>query len=219
MKKSKGFTILVAVLLALFMLTISIAAPILVRPFYYAHITPLGLEQYTGLSREAIMTAYDEMLDFCLGRSAEFSVGVLPWSPSGRDHFVDVRSLFLLDLAVLAVSLVGLLALFAVGRRKRLKPYRFAGRGAGFWAAAGLIVTLMVVAALAASDFDRAFTIFHRIFFPGKENWIFDWQADPVILLLPQVFFRNCAILIGGIMAAQCAVLIAADLKGSGQLQ
>ena len=54
----------------------------------------------------------------------------------------------------------------------------------------------MIVGGLAALDFDRAFTVFHTIFFPGKDNWLFDPMTDPVILILPEAFFRSCAILI-----------------------
>ena len=56
----------------------------------------------------------------------------------------------------------------------------------------------IMIGALAALDFDRAFVVFHSIFFPGKTNWLFDWHADQIIRVLPQAFFRNCAILIGG---------------------
>ena len=62
--------------------------------------------------------------------------------------------------------------------------------------------------ALAATDFDRAFTVFHGIFFPGKENWLFDPATDPVILLLPEEFFRNCAIAIAASLLLLCLVLI-----------
>ena len=101
---SKPAAVVMAVVLALVLLTGAVAVPILCRPFYYAHIGPLRLEERTGLTREEIKTAYDEMLDYCLG-GEEFSTGVLQWSESGRSHFTDVRGLFLLDLNVLAVSL------------------------------------------------------------------------------------------------------------------
>ena len=47
-----------------------------------------------------------------------------------------------------------------------------------------------------AKDFQSAFTTFHKIFFPGKENWIFNPLEDPIILFMPQEFFMDCAILI-----------------------
>lgn len=217
MKTSKLLSVVLFVLIALVVLTGSIAVPLLCRSFYYAHIGPMGLEGY-GLSRAEIETAYNEMMDFCLGRREDFSAGVLAFSRSGADHFADVRGLFLLDLWVLRASLAALLAVLVVCKVKRIRPQRFLGRGPGFWAAAGLGASFLLVGGLAALDFDRAFVIFHSLFFPGKDNWIFDWHTDPIILFLPQDFFRNCAILILVLLLVWCAALIAADLwAGKGE--
>lgn len=212
MKTSKVLAVLLAAASALALLTGAVAVPILCRPFYYAHIVPLELEERTGLAREEIETAFDEMLDYCLGRTEDFSTGVLRWSESGKSHFTDVRGLFLLDLWVLGLSLAGLAGLAVYGWRRRVRPRRLLGRGPGFWAASGLGALFLTVGGLAALDFDRAFVVFHSVFFPGKDNWIFDWRTDPIILLLPQDFFRNCAILILAFLLAWCAALIGADL-------
>ena len=67
---------------------------------------------------------------------------------------------------------------------------------------------ILLVGALAATDFDRAFTVFHGIFFPGKDNWLFDPATDPVIVLLPEEFFRNCAIAIGVSLLGLCLLLL-----------
>lgn len=211
MKTSKPLSVVLSVLIALVVLTGSIAVPLLCRSFYYAHIGPMHLEDW-GLTREEIQTAYGEMMDFCLGRREDFSAGVLAFSQSGADHFADVRGLFLLDLRVLRASLALLLAALVICKMKGVRPYRFLGRGPGLWAATGLGVSFLAVGGLAALDFDRAFVIFHSIFFPGKDNWIFDWQTDPIILFLPQDFFRNCAILILALLLVWCGALIAADL-------
>ena len=52
MKQSKRLGLFLAVVTALFIFTTAIALPILLRPFYAAHIAPLGLEGKTGLSRQ-----------------------------------------------------------------------------------------------------------------------------------------------------------------------
>ena len=57
MKQSKILSVLLAVLTACLVLSSSVAVPILCRPFYYAHIGPLGLVQATGLTEEAIRHA------------------------------------------------------------------------------------------------------------------------------------------------------------------
>ena len=216
-KQYKMLTILLSVLTGLVILTGSIAVPLLCRPFYYAHIETLDLCDYTGLSVEQICLAYDEMMDFCLGLRPDFAVGGLLWSASGRDHFVDVKSLFLLDLAVLVGALAVLVLICLLCKKKGWRPAGLKGHGAGFWAAVGLGALFVLVGGLAALDFDRAFVVFHQIFFPGKSNWIFDWHTDPIILLLPQVFFQNCAILILALILVWCGVLIGTDLWANKQ--
>ena len=211
MKSSKSLTVFMALAMALALLTGAVAAPILCRPFYYAHIGPLNLEERTGLTEEEIKTAYDEMLDYCLG-GEEFSTGVLKWSESGKSHFTDVRFLFQLDLNVLACT-AGLLAAMAlVIFRNRHRPAPLLGRGPAFWAGVGLGAVFLVVAALAALDFDRAFVASHALFFPGKDNWLFDPYQDQIINILPQEFFRDCAILILALLVAGCTALILLDL-------
>ena len=202
----KLLSVFAAFAMALTILTGSIALPLVIRPFYRAQIEPLGIPARSGLTVEQIGAAFDDVMDYCLGLRPDFAAGVLPFSAEGASHFADVRVLFILDLAVLAVTLLFLLGLWITCRRRTALP-RLAGRTPGFWAACGLGGIILIVAALAATDFDRAFTIFHSVFFPGKENWLFDPATDPVILLLPEEFFRNCAIAIAASLLLLCLVL------------
>ncbi len=212
MKSSKLLCVLLAALTGLVLLTASVAVPILCRPFYYAHIGPLKLTERTGLTEAEIKTAFDEMLDYCLG-AEEFSTGVLAWSEEGKAHFTDVRGLFLLDLRVLGAALCLLAAVLLYARFAGRAPARPLGRGFGFWAGAGLGGGFLLVGALAALDFGRAFVLFHALFFPGKDNWMFDPWEDQIISILPQEFFRNCALLILALLTAGCAALIVLDLR------
>lgn len=211
MKQSKLLTVLLALLTAVILLTAAIAVPILCRPFYYAHIEPLELCEQTGLTREEIQTAFDEVMDFCLG-GEEFSTGVLRWSEEGKAHFADVRTLFLFDLKALAAAITALIIVLFVSRLVRRRPGRLLGRGCTFWAGAGLAAVFVLVGALASIDFDRAFTIFHTLFFPGKDNWLFDPSKDQIINILPQTFFMNCAILILAILLLGCLALVLWDV-------
>ena len=211
MKTSKPLSVILSVLIALVVLTGSVAVPLLCRSFYYAHIGPMELEDY-GLPRGEIERAYNEMMDFCLGKREDFAAGALAFSQSGADHFADVRGLFLLDLRALKAAAALLLGAFVLCKVNHVRPHRFLDRGPGFWAAAGLGAAFLTVGGLAALNFDRAFVVFHSIFFPGKDNWMFDWQSDPIILFLPQDFFRNCAILILVLLLVWCVALLAADI-------
>lgn len=206
MKKLWSYVAIPATALAV--LTGSIAWVLLLRPFYYVQIGPLGVCQASGLTAAQARAAYNDVMNYCLGLRPDFAAGVLSFSAEGASHFADVRVLFILDLAVLALSVALLATLKMACLQWKTNLPRLAGRTPGFWAACGLGGVILVVAALAATDFDRAFTVFHGIFFPGKENWLFDPATDPVILLLPEEFFRNCAIAIAASLLLLCLVLI-----------
>ena len=107
----------------------------------------------------------------------------------------------------------GILAVLLLLQRK-FGPYRLGKRHAAWWAGLLALIAPLVIGSLAALDFDRAFVIFHQIFFPGKSNWLFDWRTDPIILALPQEFFRNCAILIGaGLVIFSLSLLIFTGIR------
>ena len=201
----KALSILCSLLIAAALLSGAIAVPLLVRPFYYAQIEPLGIPEASGLSAAEVREAYDEVLDYCLGRRPDFAAGVLPFSEEGAAHFADVRPLFLLDLWVFGISaaLLLLLALFARGR-----IHRFGGRAPGFYSACGLGGLFLLIAIPFALDFRGAFTVFHHIFFPGKDNWLLSPRTDPVILILPEQFFLRCGALILALLLLGCAVLL-----------
>ena len=193
--KKRLLSLLCALCVSVFMLTASIALPIYIRPFYYAHIGAYELEQLSGYSESQIREAYDEVLDYLTLPGKEFGTGVMPCSHEAEHHFADCKVLFELNAGLLLGSALVLALLFAM--RKKWGPYRLGRHSAPFWAAVLSLTAPVIIGALAALDFDRAFVVFHSIFFPGKTNWLFDWYADQIIRVLPQEFFRNCAILIG----------------------
>ena len=186
---------------------------LLVRGFYTVQIGPLGICEASGLTRRQAAEAYGDVMDYCMGRRPDFAAGVLPFSAEGADHFADVRGLFLLVVWVFVAAAGLLLAGTVVCRLRRQRLPRLGGRTPGFWAACGLGGLFLLIALLAALDFDRAFTVFHSIFFPGKDNWLFDPVTEPVILILPEAFFRNCAIAIVTVLLTVCIMLVVTGRK------
>ena len=194
--KKRLLSVLCMASVFLFLLTASIGLPIYIRPFYYAHIDAYELEERSGFTEAQIRQAYDEVLDYLTLPGKQFGTGVMVCSHEAEHHFADCRVLFDLNAVVLAGS--GAVLVLLLLMRRKWGPYRLRKRSAPFWAAVLALAAPMIIGALAAIDFDRAFVVFHGIFFPGKTNWIFDWNADQIIRVLPREFFRNCAILIGG---------------------
>lgn len=208
--KSKLMTILLVAALMLFAISAGIAAPILSRSFYIAHVRALDLPAETGWSEDTIVEAYEDVMRFCL-HGGDFSTGELGWTEIGRTHFADVGVLFRLDLWVLGCSAAATLLLLILSRR--IRPARPLGRGPSFWAGWNVLGLFTAIGIWGATDFDRAFTVFHHIFFPGKTNWLFDPNQDEIIQILPEVFFRNCALLAIGLIAILCIVYILVGKK------
>ncbi len=208
--KRKCLGILQAIWIAVTILSGAIAIPVLFRPFFYWHISPLDLTNRVGLTVGQIKTAYNEMMRYCIGLTDTFSVGVLPFSPEGASHFADVRKLFLLDLRVFLASGALLVITWFLNRKN---PIQLGKHTPGFWASVGLGGSFVTLGILVALDFDRAFTLFHKLFFPGKSNWVFYPSKDPVIRMLPEEFFRNCALLILVVIVVSCCILLLQDRK------
>lgn len=207
------FTILRTVSTALLIISASIAVPLLWRGFYYMHINMLHLDSITPWNSYEIREAFDQMMNYCM-RGAEFGTGVLKWSEEGMRHFEDCRRLFEFDIHVLIVNCMMTAALYAVRKLEIVKELRLKDRGPLFWGGMIPIILIVVIGiAVCFVNFDKAFISFHTLFFPGKTNWLFDPAEDEIIRILPEAYFRDCAILIAVVMLLLSLISIAADSR------
>lgn len=204
-KGSKLLSCLVSILTALFLLSSAIAVPILWRGFYYGQIGPLNLVEETGFSEETIRDAFDEVMDY-LVLDGEFGTGSLRWSEEGMAHFADCRTLFRLDFILLTVTgtafLLFLLALLIFPDFKTKFAFPPV-KGALIF----LAVVLLALGVWAFVDFESLFVMFHKLFFPGKENWIFDYRTDQIILILSEAFWLRAAALVAAVTVVLGALL------------
>ena len=212
-KTSKLITIIKSIFTSVLIISGSVALPILFKPFYYIHINIMELNSKVGLTIEQVKQAYSEVINYCIGLQPQFSAGVFKFSESGASHFADVRSLFIFDLACVVIGIAVLLIVYFICKKKNIKEYRFKNKGSLFYGSSITLVSFVLVGLLASINFDKAFTIFHKIFFPGKENWVFSYKTDPIIYVLPQTFFMNCAILILISVILSCSICIYLDRK------
>ena len=194
--KMKLVSVAVVILTALLIVSVGITLPILFRPFYYMQIDALELPESTGLTFSDIKVAYDEMMDFCIGLRPDFSAGILRFSEEGASHFADVRTLFFIDFAIIGICTVSLAVIVIILKKKKLSLYKFHGRSAPFWSVVSIGSFSALIGIACAINFKETFIFFHKIFFIGKTNWSFKPYKDPIIYLLPNQFFSNCAIFI-----------------------
>lgn len=188
-------TILFIISLFLLIITFSIGLPIYFRTFYYIQIKTLKMEEITGYSYTQIKEAYDQVLNY-LTLSTPFGTGDLKHSIEGYNHFADCKVLFDLNFIVLICSLVIVVTLVILNQKRIIKLVDYLKFKPYFYTSIISILIPVVIVILASFDFDRAFEVFHAIFFPGKTNWLFDPSTDEIIKVMPQTFFMNCGILI-----------------------
>ena len=238
--KNKIVAAMLTVFIVLFVVSGAVALPLIVRSFYYAQIDGLGIPEATGYTADEAKEAFDEMMDYCMGKSDEFGTGKLAWSEEGKSHFDDCKMLFTLDKTLVVISAIGIVlcvavavVLFSKGQASGVEQYsdknaalgegeesienevekeesfaRGFARRSGFFSGIIMLVVGAALAALGASDFDAFFVKFHHTFFPGKENWLFDPATDEIIKILPEEYFRNCAILIVSVIVLVSVILI-----------
>ncbi|MCD8372658.1 MAG: TIGR01906 family membrane protein [Clostridia bacterium] len=217
-------TALFVILLFLFLISLAISLPILNRWFYYIQIKTLDLES-TGFTYDEIKEAFDLIMDYLTqpwntdfwqsqlaNGETQLYIGVFKCSADGASHFDDCKTLFLLDIYVMIISGVLLAAICVLWKLKIVKVNSLKGHSAAFYTAiAAIVAPVALVAVIASVGFDEAFNVFHTIFFPGKDNWIFNSRYDQIILVLPEEFFMNCAIFIAVGLVAFSAIIIIID--------
>lgn len=193
-------------------ITFSISLPIYCRFFYYAHINALDIPSITGYDYNTIKDSYDQVLNYLTLPNVKFSAGVFNYSQEGASHFADCKALFNLNLIALIISATIVTALTILNKKRIVKIYNVLGFSPAFYSAVLIFVAVGILGAIIAIDFNSAFTVFHHLFFPGKDNWTFHPAYDEIILALPQQFFLNCAILIGSSIAIICLFIIVFSL-------
>ncbi len=209
--KSRTIDIILSILAflatPLFFISFAASIPAVFRPFYYACITPLHIEETSGYDRETIVEAYDDVMAF-IWEGAEFKTGSLKWTEEEKEHFEDCIPLF--HLQVILASILGayLLVYLILIKTKVLRPARFKGISSVSYGGILTLIIMAIVGIFAAIDFDKLFNLFHAVFFPGKGNWIFDERTEQIINILPEEFFAVCAGFIVGLVAIFSVVSI-----------
>jgi len=121
-------------------------------------------------------------------------------------HLKDVKGLIWLDYRLLLGTLIYVLAYAGASLFWRRKGY---WRRLAWGVVGGSSLTLALMLALglgALLNFDRLFLQFHLISF-ANELWLLDPTKDYLIMLFPQGFWYEAALLCGGITAGLAVIL------------
>jgi len=205
--KDKLLKIFLVINTIILIISFSISVVILYRPFYYHQISSLKLVEKTGYTYHEIKEAYDDVLDY-LTFNKSFSAGKLKYSEDGYNHFKDCKNLFVIDFLLLGLSTI-----IYIIQKKKYNKIKIINHSIEFWSSSitlSFIIILLLTSFLIG--FNKCFTIFHSIFFFGKDNWLFDSNIDEIIDILPEEYFMNCGIFIILIMCLISILFIITEL-------
>ena len=178
-KKGSAAGLLFALILLVFLAAAAVVVTLNLRWLFYQDIQWMNLEQASGMSADAIRRNYDALIDYNLvWNRGPLVFPSLPMSQGGRIHFEEVKRIF--DGIQIACVVSGVLSLWILiaTRRTGRRWLKITGiLGLGLPAARGVLVF-------------------------QNDYWLFDPATDPVILILPDGYFLQCAVLILALLFA-----------------
>lgn len=181
--------VVLSILLTLFIISFAVCITVFFEQLYYFDIQYLDLPSKTGLSYEVIKHNYDILIEYqSLFYNGSLQLPNFPMSVTGRIHFEEVKNIFVM-IQVLCMT-TGLISVVMIYQNIKQKEYRYLKLTSIL-----CIAIPTMIGFLASIDFNKAFVIFHKIFF-RNDYWIFDMTTDPVITILPETYFMHCFIMI-----------------------
>jgi integral membrane protein (TIGR01906 family) len=190
-----------------------------VLPFLLPAWVSLGQDRaeataWTGYTPAELRTATDSILGDLVVGPPDFDVAVAGepvLNERERGHMRDVRAVFG-GFAVAALASV--LVLVVAAARSGASAWRAARRGA-----VGLAVGIVAVGVVGIVAFERAFEIFHRLFF-ASGSYTFDPRTERLVQLFPQRFWFETSVAVGVVallLAAAVAALATWRLRDAGR--
>ena len=203
------FAVLAILMIPLLCISAAALVPCAFRPFYYFFMNVLDIPESSGYPTVIVKEAYNDVMDY-IWFGGPFRTGRLAFSEVGETHFADCVPLFRAQPVLFGLALFLVFLYAYLRRRDVLRPVSLLGQSPLTLGGALTVLGISFVGIFALVDFDAMFTLFHKIAFPGKENWMFDPAKDEIIKILPESFFLACALFIvaGALLLAIGAILV-----------
>jgi integral membrane protein (TIGR01906 family) len=169
-------------------------------PLYAYQFTKNNISQVTGISVEDLKVVIAQLAGYVFGTVKELNHEVviqgatrLIYNEKELLHMVDVRHIF--DAIRVILAGYGLLLVVCMNRARLkgcMRPLLKRLSQFGFY---GTLVIVLFLGLLVTLDFTKYFIMFHELFFTN-DLWLLDPRTDVLIQMLPEVFFREFAIVI-----------------------
>lgn len=193
----------------LFLISAAVMITLIFRPLYQADVKYLHLSEETGYSEKQIMDNYRELIRYNVSPFHDkLEFPDFPMSEEGEIHFREVKRIFQMFLYLMIVTFS--VYLTGILRMKKKRNWEFL-KYTGIFS----ILIPCFAGILVAVNWEWVFITFHKLVF-RNDYWLFDPATDPVILVLPDLYFMHCAILIFGIIASGAVISLVFYWKKAG---
>ncbi len=188
MKRKKSSPI-PTIIMTIFIITGAVTLTVFFTPLYYIDVYLLGLPEKTAMSASEIIANYHDVIVYYIPLlNQPLELTSLAMSEQGRIHFEDVKKIVDFFIYGFVISLP--FALFTIKEQRYKRRYGYLKQ-----TAIALLILPVLVGGLIAVNWQWTFTTFHQVFF-SNDYWVFDPRYDPIINILPDLFFMHCAIMI-----------------------
>ena len=210
------FGYVVALCVLMIVLAQSIIIPTFFTPFFRWQYNRLDVAETIQVSEEELMRVTRELLNYMhRWRSRDTLDGITAvvageerefFSDIEKRHMIDVYDLY--DMLFIARD-VSILIFIAIIMTMALLKYRilYVLARCVREIMAGFLILATILVGVIAIDFDRAFIVFHHIFF-DNDYWILDPRVDLLINMVPIYFFIHISVFIALIMAIVPLIII-----------
>lgn len=168
-----------------------------------------------------VLYAFDEMMEYLRGNRDNLNIEVIAdgarqefYNACEKAHLKDVRNIVLkaYRLRFIAALICLISLIYIIIHCKHHQSARFSIRKTFVATCIITNAAFLLIVGIAAVNFDKAFTIFHRVLF-ANNYWRLNPNESDLINLLPQSFFEHTALVICGIYFVMVAASVIATLK------
>jgi integral membrane protein (TIGR01906 family) len=189
MRRFKITDLLIGLVFTLLFISIAVVITVNFRPLYYYDINLLHIADTSGLNLDVLRENYDALIDYSFPLfQGPLQFPTLPSSENALIHFSEVKDIFTSFYILGMITLV--LGIIIIVQKRKSNDISYL-----LVSSITAVVLPLILAIFLAINFDRAFILFHKLFFKN-DYWLFDPTTDPVITILPDTFFMHCALLI-----------------------
>lgn len=198
---SNLLAIVFSVMLFLVLLFTSMQLVVYNLDYYESHYEKRNITETTEMDIENLMMVTDNMLEYLKDNRMTLNMKATidgrmeeVFGEREKLHMEDVKKLFVNATMIRNIGVIYIIVLLVlcIWKSKKLLIRILSSIKYVFLGAIGL---LLLIGGLLYYDFNKYFTIFHKIFF-NNDLWLLNPRTDILINMVPEIFFFTTAMMI-----------------------